>query len=83
MRIELDIDELVLDGFDGRDRFRIRAAVERELARLFATRGVLGSLSKGYESGCVDAGPIDLPAEDGVGTVRSQTAATVHRGLCR
>ena len=32
MRIELVIDELVLIGFDPRDRYRIADALERELA---------------------------------------------------
>lgn len=34
MRIELTIDDLVLDGFDPRDRNRIADAVRRELTAL-------------------------------------------------
>jgi hypothetical protein len=34
MRIDLTIDDLVLDGFDPRDRTRIADAVERELSCL-------------------------------------------------
>jgi hypothetical protein len=34
MKVELHIEELVLEGFDPRDRHRMRDAVERELARL-------------------------------------------------
>ncbi len=34
-RIELHIEELVLHGFDARDRHRIGDAVQRELTRLF------------------------------------------------
>ena len=32
MRIELEIEELVLRGFDARDRYRIVDAIERELS---------------------------------------------------
>ena len=35
MNIQLHIEELLLDGFDPRDRRRIADALERELARLF------------------------------------------------
>jgi hypothetical protein len=38
--IEVRIGELVLEGFSATDRLRIGAAVERELARLVAERGV-------------------------------------------
>ncbi len=44
--IEVHIEELVLNGFDPRDRHRIGDAVERELARLFAEQGVLGTLAE-------------------------------------
>jgi hypothetical protein len=36
MKVKLHIEELVLEGFDPRDRHRLRDAVEREIARLFA-----------------------------------------------
>lgn len=39
MKLELHIEELVLEGFDPRDRHRMRDAVERELARLLAGAG--------------------------------------------
>ncbi len=39
MKLELHIEELVLEGFDPRDRHRMRDAVERELTRLLAGAG--------------------------------------------
>jgi len=42
--VELHIEELVLHGFSPSDRFAISDAVERELARLLADRGVSTSL---------------------------------------
>lgn len=38
--IHVHIEELVLDGFAPRDRYRISEAVEQELARLIAKRGL-------------------------------------------
>jgi hypothetical protein len=43
MRVELHVEELVLEGFDPRDRHRIRDAVGRELTRLMGEgRGLQG-----------------------------------------
>ena len=38
--IELHIEELVLDGFSGRDRFAIGDALQEELSRLIAEKGL-------------------------------------------
>jgi hypothetical protein len=40
VKIELHIDELVLDGFSRDERPRVQPAVERELARLVGARGL-------------------------------------------
>ena len=40
--IELHIEELVLHGFAPGDRYRIGDALERELVRLLATKGLAG-----------------------------------------
>ena len=42
MRIEIAVDELVLMGFDARDRHRIADALERELAAAITPRDMLG-----------------------------------------
>ena len=47
--IELHIEELVLHGFSPGDRYRIGEAVEQELTRLLADRGVPQSLAEGGE----------------------------------
>ena len=44
-RIELRIDELILHGVAARDRHRVADAIEHELARLIAERGVPGGLA--------------------------------------
>jgi hypothetical protein len=83
MNVELDIKELVLHGVDVRDRARLGAAVEVELARLLAERGLPPSLSHGGHVSSLDGGTIHLapgaPAE-GTGT---QVARAVYGGLDR
>jgi hypothetical protein len=41
MRIEFEIDELVLSGFDPRDRYRIADAIERDLASRITAAAVM------------------------------------------
>jgi len=40
MRIEVHIEELILEGFAPGDRWRVGAAVQEELGRLFSRQGV-------------------------------------------
>jgi hypothetical protein len=81
--IEIRIGELVLEGFSASDRLRIGAAVERELARLVAERGMASALASGRERAIVDAGtfahsPHATPAATG-----AHVARAVYRGLVR
>lgn len=64
MSIELYIEELVLHGFDPRDRHAIADAVQQELARIVADRG-LDSLRQSAEVPRLDAGAIDLTTTRG------------------
>jgi hypothetical protein len=56
--IELHIEELVLRGFAPGDRYWIGEAVEQELTRLLADRGVPESLARGGEIASVDGGAL-------------------------
>ena len=62
MRIEFVIDELVLDGFDPRDRHRIADALERELASAATAAHVLPIARAGTlpDPPPVSTGPNDL-----------------------
>lgn len=69
MRIELDIDELVLDGPDPRDGLRVREAVERDLARLVsAESGRPRALPQSREIDHLDGGIAEGASGDAVGT---------------
>ncbi|CAN5908811.1 hypothetical protein BH23GEM7_BH23GEM7_23980 [soil metagenome] len=82
-RIELEIGELVLHGFAPGDRHRIGAAVERELARLFAEQGVSPSLARNGEVARLDASAFQVALGAGVESIGTQVAQSVHRGLSR
>ncbi len=76
MRIELDIGELVLDGFDPHERFAVQAAVERELVRRISAEGGLPpSVNQDREISSLDGGTFE--AAPGV------TGETVGSGLAR
>ena len=47
MRVELVIDEVVLHGFDPRDRHRIGDAIERQLTARLADDSVAGRIVSG------------------------------------
>jgi hypothetical protein len=79
--IELHIEELVLHGFKMGDRFRISEAVESELARLFAERGVPQSLSKGGEIERIDGGAFDVARGSKPEVMGAQTAKMIYGGL--
>jgi hypothetical protein len=74
-RVELQIDELVLEGIDPRDRGLVIAALEQELAR----RLTRGERPQGSQDAVVSepaAGP--SPAELGVHAARAITGGGSH-----
>ena len=80
MNLELHIDELVLHGFDPRDRHAIGDAVQQELHRLVAERGI-APVDAPIEIPHLDAGTIDLgPTTRGQGAGPS-IARAVHTTL--
>ena len=79
--VRLRIEELVLDGFAPGDRYRIGEAVERELARLLAERGVPGALAAGGEAPQLDAGSFELAPTLSAEAIGARVAAAVYGGL--
>lgn len=82
-RIEVEIEQLVLEGFDPRDSSRIRAALERELGRLLAEGGVPGAWRAGGSVARVDAGSFEVAPGGSAETVGTKIAARLHGGLNR
>ena len=81
--IELHIEELVLHGFAPGDRYRIGEAVEQELSRMLADRGVPQSLAKGGEIASVDGGAFEVVPGSRAEVVGVQVAKAVYGGLRR
>jgi hypothetical protein len=82
-RIELHIEELVLHGFAAGDRHAIGDAVEHELTRLFAERGLTSSSMVSHERARIDAGNVHVAPESPAPAVGAQVARAVHGGLTR
>lgn len=79
--IELHIEELVLHGFAHRDRYAIGAAVERELARLFAEQGIPASLMNGGDMARLNGGSFAVTRGSKPEAIGSQVAQSVYQGM--
>jgi hypothetical protein len=80
-RIELHVEELLLQGVASIHRDRIARSLERELARLFATQGVSEILLSRGDVRCVDAGAFQTPTGARPGTIGGQLGRAVFVGL--
>jgi len=83
MKIDLHIEELVLEGFPPGDRHCIGAAVERELARLLAERGLPPGLAQGADLPRLDGGSFEIKPGGWAEDVGGQMAGAVYGGLKR
>lgn len=79
--IDLHIEELVLDGFPPGDRHRIGAALEKELARLLAERGLSAGWENGGEAGRLNGGKFEARPGARPERVGAQIAQSVFRGM--
>lgn len=79
MNIVIDIDELVLHGFPPGDRHRIGEAVQAELARIVAERGLSGALPKGAAAARLDGGSFNVAAGMPAAAIGAAAAEAVYR----
>ena len=80
-RVELHIQELVVHGVGPLDARRIGAAVERELARLLAERGVPPQWLEGAGREAVDGQTFVAAAGEPAPAVGAAAARAVYGGL--
>jgi hypothetical protein len=75
--IEVQIDELVLNGFavDGRG---VAQAVERELTRLLAERGLPAAFAPGEAHAVLEGRGVELGARQSANSVGSSIAGAIH-----
>ena len=81
MKVELRIEELILEGFPLRGSERFGRALKRELARLFTEGGVPPSLVRGGEIVRLDGGAFNAIRGIKPDTVGAQIAQSVYQGL--
>lgn len=79
MNIVIEIDELVLHGFPAADRYRIGEAVQAELARIFAERGLPGTTLQSVAAARRDGGSFNVAAGMPAGAVGAGAAEAVYR----
>jgi hypothetical protein len=76
-RIEVHIEELVLDGFSALDRHAVADAVRRELTIGISERDSIAPSSRDR----VDAGEFDAPPFVGADTLGTRVAQQVGKAL--
>ena len=83
MKINLHIERLVLDGLPvtSMQGPQVRAAVERELARLLAAHGLSHELRGGIAVPRVRAGAIEIGKERQPARLGQSIARAVHEGI--
>jgi hypothetical protein len=81
MNVELRVEELILQGFAPASREQIAAAVERELARLLAERGVPRPLDQGGDIAQVDGGSFTMTRDGRPEAIGAELAQAIYRGL--
>jgi len=79
--VELHIGELVLHGFSPGDRHPIREAMQTELERLFAERGLPHAWTGDSERPQLDGGEFRLTAHPRAETVGRQIAESLFSSL--
>jgi hypothetical protein len=83
MNIELNIDELVLNGFAYGDRYLISEAIQQELGRLLAEEGLPSVASQSGDVSRLDGGTFDMTPNSKPTSIGKQVARTVYKGMNR
>ncbi len=79
--INIEIDELVLDGFESGERHHIADALIAELTRLFETRDKAEMLLVSDSRDVVETNPVELNANAHGAHVGAQVAQAVYSEL--
>ena len=82
MNIQLHIERLILDGIalGAGERPGLQAAVEMELGRLLAERGIADGLASGVALDSVRGGAVQLTGAPGASGLGNQVARAVYGG---
>lgn len=81
MNLELKIDDLVLHGLPAFDKDRIARAMQGELERLFAERGVPAFLQSGGSVASINGESIQVAPNSSPESVGVQVARALYGGM--
>jgi len=81
--IEINIEELVLQGFAPEDRYKIGEEIKVELKRLVSEHGLPDVLSADIDIDRLYAGTFTINKSTKAESIGNQTAKTVYGGLKR
>jgi hypothetical protein len=79
----VNIEELILHGFEPSDRYQISESLLRELGRLFAGQSLPTSFCQGAEVAHLDGGELTLAPGVSAEAIGAQVAQAVYGGLKR
>jgi hypothetical protein len=80
-KINLEIDTLVLEGFDYHDHKRIGAAMKVELARLITEKGLGSAADLMGDSAQIRAPSFEVPSDRNPRAIGAEIARSVYRGM--
>ena len=80
-RIEINIEKLVLEGFEHVDRYRIGEAVEQKLVKLFTEQGIPTGLEKGDNIAHLDGGTIEIAPGSKASNLGINISKSVYGGM--
>ncbi len=81
MNIELEIEQLVLEGFNTKNRHRIGAAIQSELTRLLTEQGIPENLTQGGEVPSLEGGAFKVNSNAKPETIGRQIAQSIYGGF--
>lgn len=81
MKVQLHIEELILQGFEAVDRRYISAAVETELTRLFLEQGVPSTLAVGGAIARLQGDSFTITPDAKPGQIGAQVAQAIYKGM--
>ena len=82
-RVELHIDELVVDGVEAFDSERFGTIVGQQFARLLAEHGLPAGLTRNLTSDRIESAPVELTRSTELDLLAIQLATALYAGLDR
>jgi hypothetical protein len=79
--IELNIDQLVLEGFPSRDRYRLSNAIQQGLDRIIRERGIPDSLRENRRIGQINLDSINMQSNQRPEKLGQQVARSIYNSL--